>query len=404
MFQSSPMILWIFAMVLLGVFGLYGLKRGGIRGGIILLGLIVGIFVCRPVGHMLSPVFTAAGYKHPLVQMFLGPAVAFILVMILAMIFAHLAQEKMDFKLKYFSDDNSRARFERLNANLGLSIGLLNGMIYFFILLMPFYVLGYFTFQVNGAEADTKMKLASDLRSSMHTTHLDKVAAGFDPAPPELYDASDVIGLLLHNRLLENRMFRYPPFLTLAERSDLQELFNDTQFQTLFQSGNSKLEELLANPKVHEMVNNVDLYQAVSSTLGPNLEDFKTFLETGHSPKFDEEKILGLWDIDLQKVVDEDKKKRGNISFTQAKLVRSQILNTFNNGMLVATTDNQLILKSGLPGANGVLPIQMKGIWKKEASGGYSYVLGSYKGEVVMSGNDLKVNYKGFPLTFTKEN
>ena len=45
--------------------------------------------------------------------------------------------------------------------------------------------------------------------------------------PPQIYQASDMADLVLHNPLLKSRIAHYPPFLTLGQRPEFQALAND---------------------------------------------------------------------------------------------------------------------------------------------------------------------------------
>ena len=113
-------------------------------------------------------------------------------------------------------------RWERLYNRLGFCVGMVNGAIYFFILMMPVYVAGYFTAEVADAGAPASVRLATTLRAELHDCGVDRVLAAFDLTPPVFYEAADIIELVLQFPLLESRLGHLDPgLLSFSQRKEM---------------------------------------------------------------------------------------------------------------------------------------------------------------------------------------
>ena len=67
----------------------------------------------------------------------------------------------------------------------------------------------------------------------MQSTGFAKVARAVDSLSPAFYDTADLAGTLYQNPMCEARLMRYPGFLTLGEREELQALGQDAQFSAM---------------------------------------------------------------------------------------------------------------------------------------------------------------------------
>jgi hypothetical protein len=89
-----------------------------------------------------------------------------------------------------------------------------------------------------------------------------------------------------------------------------------------------------------------DTLEAVSDALAPDLEDLRTFLETGKSPKYDSEKILGRWDFDVNGAVTLLRKTRPNIPYGDLQKLKRGLALRFAKTSFVATAGQQVFLKN----------------------------------------------------------
>src|SRR5213594_2352620 len=148
------MILWVLALVFMAVVALVGYYQGAIRAAFSLVGLLVAASVAQPLGHVLAPLIALTGLKHPVLLSFIGPAIAFILVLAIFKGVALAVHKKIDRYYKYQDSDTKRLLFERLDTRVGVAIGVVNGVVYFFVLVVAAHMLGYFATQVSGAQND----------------------------------------------------------------------------------------------------------------------------------------------------------------------------------------------------------------------------------------------------------
>src|SRR5439155_13810207 len=97
-----------------------------------------------------------------------------------------------------------------------------------------------------------------------------------------------------HNPLLHSRLAGYPPFLSLAERQEFQDVATDTEFQNLLAT-QAAVGQIAGNPKTQAILNNREIIQQIEQT---DLKDLREYLKTGESPKYGDTRILGRWQLD----------------------------------------------------------------------------------------------------------
>jgi hypothetical protein len=402
------MILWILAIVLMGVVGLVGYYQGAIRAAFSLVGLLVAASVAKPLGHLIEPLVAMTGLKQPVVLSFVGPAIAFLIILVIFKVVAMTVHKKVEAYYKYANSDTRRQLFERLNTRLGVAVGAVNGIIYFFILVVMICVLGYFTTQVSSAANDgIANKLATSLAKDAQSTGLTKAVSPFVPAHEAYYDAVDVLGVVYQNPLLEKRLANYPVFVALAERPEFKGLADDVQFQSFWlRNPRPSIGEVLNHPKVKPLVDNPDLFKDVMTMLGDDhLKDLKVYMETGRSPKYDEEKILGRWSFDYRESISLARKNKPNIGSAELRQLRRVLGTSMANATLTATIDKKIILHTP---SNTKSPTS-SGSWKgQEPQGGGKYTLNineggkNYETQAAAEGNRLVLTREGYAMVFEK--
>jgi hypothetical protein len=221
----------------------------------------------------------------------------------------------------------------------------------------------------------------------LHGSSLDRVLAAHDPIPPEIYQAADLIDLVLHNPLLESRLAHYPPFLAYTQTREMQDISSDVALQELFQS-QSKIGDILHHPKIRALVTDPAFPEQMHQLVGGGLPDLQEFLTTGKSPQFDSEKILGIWDIDVAVTLAGERRQHPDMTRSQITALRATLIPMITGLSLMATPDNQFILRKQNPNSALSSPVG-QGTWKK-ADDGY---------EVNLSGN----NPNPVPVTFSAD-
>lgn len=397
-------MLWIIALVLLALVGLVGYYQGPIRVAASLVGLLVGALLAMPLSPVIAPIVKAVGLKHPLWLSIVPPVVVFLAILIIFKIIGAAIHRKINVSFKYDPDDKRFYRWERLNHRLGLCLGLFNGAVYFYLLLIPLYVAGYLTLQISSGESDPAgVRFINQTREQLHSSKIDRVLAAYDPAPKEYYVASDILGLVKHNPLLESRLAHYPVFLSLAERKEFQDLATDVQLQQMFQT-EANIMDIVKHPKVQAILTNADITAEVSQLIRADLSDLHDYLSTGKSAKYGEEKILGIWSVDAQATVNQATKKLTGLTLQQKNQMRNMIYSTVTGLTLTATIDNKAILKKEK--ADESPTVVSQGTWKRDGDN-YEITLPDNQPETVqatLQGEDRIILPRGkVNLVLTRE-
>jgi len=329
------------AVVLFTLFGGLGYAKGAIRMVFPLIGLALGAFLAVPLGPIVKPLVPLVGLKNPIWSILLPPVIVFFLIAILFIIVGFIVHWKVNLYYKYRADDYYRLGWERLNKRLGVSIGLIAGASYTLLLGLVIYILGYLTAQVSAGENETgPVKYLNQARADLRSTGLEKTVATFDPTPEKYYLASDILGLIYHNRLLESRLTAYPPFLPLAERPEFQDIANDTEYQNLLAT-QAPVGQLISHPKTQAILSNQEIVQQLQQT---DLKDLLQYLQTGESPKFADLRILGRWQLDPYATLLQEKRHRSRMTTAEMRLLKQEV--EFKKSLtLVATPDNTVKLK-----------------------------------------------------------
>jgi hypothetical protein len=337
-------MIWIMALVLVGLFAFIGHLQGAIRGAFALFGAMLGAILALPLAGIMRPVVSFVGFEHPLWLQIFPPVFVFLLVAIIVTIAGISVYQKVSIHFHHKASDVQRLRWERLEERVGLSIGVAQGVFYFILLLIPIYMGSYFTQQVASNEGSFIMRTASKMGAQIRSAKLDRVVAGYDPSPQWYLKGSDIAGLVYHNPLLQGRLWRYPTLLNMAERTEFQALANDLQFNQLLQT-RSSFSELIRHPTLHEIVSNAELSSEIGDLLRDDLGDLYEYLRTGESPKYKDAKILGRWLIDLQGTVAEERRKRPGIPAMELNRLRVLLRKSLHGAILIVTPDNRAVLR-----------------------------------------------------------
>ena len=403
------MTIWILALLLLGALGMVGFYQGAVRVAFSLVGLLLGALLAGPLAPLLKPVFPLVGLKNPVWAWLLAPFIIFLVILIVFKIGAMVVHRKVDVYYKYKAGDLKGALWERLNQRLGLCLGLVNGTIYLLLISFVIYAFSYLTVQMVTAEnpGPMQVRFLNKAGNDLRTTGLAKAVTAIDPMPEAYYDSADIVGVIYHNPLADSRLSRYPLFLALGERPEFQAMAKDKDFADL-RAKQVPVMELANHPIMQSILNNIDLVKEIWALTAPNLKDLRTFLETGKSPKYDSERILGRWLFDLNGTLAQLKNNKPNIGsgelLRQKKLMAAQLAQT----SFIAAADKQAIFK----GAVQVKPVvvasdQHQSIQGRWEGGNAKYrLIFSGKGipeslEAVVEGDKLTVS--GLDLAFERE-
>jgi len=390
-------------LLIAGLAGL-GWRQGVIRVAFSLVGILIASLLSLPLAKLIKPLLGIFGMHNPVLLGILGPLVAFIIVLAAFKAGALATHQKVDVYFKYKAGDLRLSLWERLNHRLGLCLGIFNGVLYFVLLSWAMYCLSYWTVQAATADQQpTTLNVLNRLGKDLDATGMSKVARSIDRLPETYYETADVVGLVYNNALLEARLSRYPAFLTLAEKPEFQDIANDAQFTEMRQK-REPIINIINYPKTQAILKNGELMKQIKGVLVPDLADLRAYLETGHSPKYDQEQILGRWDFDLIYTVAVVARTKPNMSASERQKLRQGLSAQFGKTKFVATTEHEAYLKN-IPKGGGSAELQnVTGKW--DGAGG-KYMLTMQAGRGELSANverdRLIMKGEGLDLAFSRE-
>jgi hypothetical protein len=353
------MSVFLSAFLLIVLLALLGHRLGAIRGAIGVLGIIVGGALAVPLAPLVTPLMIKAGSTNPLWNWVLPPVLVFVGVQVLFGALALLVHHKVMMFYKYKATDEARHRWERMNARVGVSLGVVSGIGYTVILGTLVYALGYLTHQLQPAAGQPEpraWRLLNRLREDQSATGFDRLIAALDPTPKGFYEAADLLGLLYHNPPLQGRLGNYPALLELGERPEIKDLANDVKF-TEFLLSKPGFFAVLEHPKVRQVIAEAEVIQAIQS-LSP--ADLLQFVRTGTSALYDSEPILGRWLVAPQASLAAAYRETPSMTGADVAKLR-QRLDSFAGLNFIATPDHKAIARGA--GANDT------GTWQKSGSG-----------------------------------
>jgi hypothetical protein len=294
------------------------------------------------------------GIKHPLWIHLTPYIIVFSLFALIVYGVGFGVHHKLALIYKYQRDDFSRMKWENMNRHVGLSVGLLIAVMLFFVITRIAYVGGYLTAQV--AEDKNNpfwINFLTSAREDMHATGLDRALAAMDKTSGRFYDAADVIGLIYHNPVLQGRLANYPYFLSLTQNSDIQEIGNDKEYNDLL-FGKASFGAVINHANTKRLLANQEIVDQVK---GVDLKDLKTYLETGKSPKYDDEKLLGRWILDKDAVLTHARKSNPEMKGNDLLALRKGV-DGLPDYTLINTLDNKTFVKAegGAPAPAAAAP------------------------------------------------
>ena len=382
------MTIWLLAVLLLAALAALGFRQGVIRVLLSFLGIVIGGLLAGPLGHLIKPLLSAAGVKHPVWIAVLPAAIGFLIVLTIFKIAGFVLNKKVELHFKYKSGDLQLAMWGRLNRRLGLCLGLFNGAAYLVLLSVAIYLLSYWTVQMATPDSDPKgVRLLNRMGEDLQATGMSKVAGAANRMPPTYFQAGDVVGLIYRNPLLQARLSRYPAILGLAELPQFQDLANDKEF-TEMQMRQAPIIEMINYPKVQAIIKSPEIVKTVTNALVPNLSDLQAYLETGKSKTFSEE-IFGRWDFDVGGTMMLVRKAHANMSAVEAKRYREAYTANFGKTTFVAAPGDLAVLKN-YPHIN--MASKPPTIELQNSQGQWTGISGTYTVTISVDGKDQQLS------------
>jgi hypothetical protein len=335
------MLIWLTVLVLVVLFAALGYFKGAIRMIFPLAGLFFGVLLALPLAPLVRPLVPLMKLENPIWSILLPPVIVFFLVSLILLIIGFVVHWKLNLVFKYRTDEYQYHQWLRLNQRVGLSMGLVAGVVYSLLIGVVVYSLGYLTVQVSAGDSDpAAIRYLNKYRQDLHSSGLDGAVASFAPVPEVYFSAADVMGLLYHNPLLHSRLATYPPFLALAERPELQDIANDSAYQNMLAT-QASVSQIIQDPKTQGLMTNEGLLAELRQI---DLKDLYHYLQTGESDVFGDRPILGRWEVDPIASMLQEKRRRVTLTVGDMLKLREQ-MKLLGGMRLIVTPDNVVRLK-----------------------------------------------------------
>lgn len=386
MFFNVGMTIWILAILCLALTALAGWRQGAIRAAIATVGILFATLLAVPIGHLIGPVLKIFGASSPITIWALSPLTGFILVSIAFSVAAHQVHKRVEHFYKYTAGDLRLALWERLNARLGICLGLLNGSLYFVLVTFLVFNLTYWTTQISASQKQpATIRLVNQLGDDLAASGLSRSANAVGKLSPTFYQLADLAGFLAQNPQVGSRLAEYPALTSLWEREDMQSLVTDPAITNALASG-ANLGEIMNNPNVQAFVKNKEQTKVVLDIIQANLDDLTAYLQTGKSAKYDGQKIIGRWEFNPAVTVAWMRQNNPKIPASEMRLIRAQVAQAYAQTRVLVAGDGKIFFKA-LPQSKSAGPGQTP-----------TTELTDWKGDWTANGNDYDVH-----ITFGNE-
>ena len=335
------MTIWIFAVFLFVVVGALGRQVGALRMSISLLGVIVALFVAGPLSPFVRKVLEF-GTKNPITVWSLAAPLAFLAVMLVFNSIAVAAYLKIGNYYKYRAKDDIRIRWERMDSQLGLCVGLVAAVVYLIAGSAYVYHVGYMTKQVESpGDNPFWLGIANKMRDDLSATKFDRVAAAVTTVSPTFTQTADLLGLLYNNKELQLRMPDYPLFMSLAENGEMQNSFTNAPFSVLLPA-KTNVSVILKDPTTETLINHPEIRRVMAEV---DLADLLNYLKTGQSEKYAKEPMVGKWQLDINSTVKQYAKADPKLTVPNQNRLRGMLKFRMGDYLLVTTPDEKVYVK-----------------------------------------------------------
>jgi hypothetical protein len=151
------------------------------------------------------------------------------------------------------------------------------------------------------------------------------------------------------------------------------------------------LSDLINAASIQALLNNKDLANSVADTVVTNLDDLTTYLNTGKSPKYGNEPILGTWEFNPNVTLAWFRQENPKVSANEMRATRALWTEAYGPTTLLMTGDNQLFIK-GLPKFTATPPPNTPPFQGEDWKGDWSRDGTNYTLHISPNGQDKYLN------------
>jgi hypothetical protein len=151
---------------------------------------------------------------------------------------------------------------------------------------------------------------------------------------------------------------------------------------------------LINHEKIQPLFESADLYTNVLALLKDDLKDFKGYLETGSSAKYDDEKLLGRWFFNFKDSLNRARRAKPNMTLAELRATRFA-LGKLADATLTAMIDNHATLRMPSMPAEAQTA---QGTWNDSGVGKYAFTLADKERKL-----ELPASVEANKLVLTKD-
>jgi hypothetical protein len=334
------MLIWIMIIALLGVFGIAGFFKGGVRMTVSYFGLFLATILTVPLSIPAIPLAEKIGVVHPIGKFLTAGLIVFAIFNLVFVITGYIVHHFWVVKLRYKRNESQMMGWRQLNRGVGLFIGVLTGVTYTFALGLLIYISGNFSkpFASEGKDPGW-LNFLNGARADMQSTGLARTAAAFDIVPNGVYKAMDKLALMYKNPDLSERIPLYPAFLALTATVQKSTEHGDLAGYGSLWKQQASVAEFISREDFPLFMVGIGFWMAQL-----DLDDFDTYLRTGDSARYSDQKIVGQWKVDASAVMKQVKRSKPGISIDEL-IMHKKLATTILSGInITATPDNEVLV------------------------------------------------------------
>jgi len=344
------MILWMLVVVFMALAIASGFLQGGVRALFSFIGLMLGALLAIPLTGLGGAILGLFKIEHPMLIQIIGPLIPFVLVSLVVFGLGFLVHYKVNMFFKYRTDDTTFFKWEKLNKQLGLCFGTLNGAVVAIVITIILYVPGYFTVQFEKEGADPwYLAFLNKAAKDVDGTGFYRTISPWVPASTTYFEACDTLGWLYHNPTARDRVSRYPLLMPLAEEQRYQELARDTNFVTAIKRSPGLL-ELADMSRVSGFINDHGWIDQMVALLGDHLPDLNSYLRSGQTADFADEQIVDRWYFNLGASWNHVAQRKLPLTLLQKRALLNEYRRKWRNSTVTAFLDKTILFKGNARG------------------------------------------------------
>lgn len=334
------MTIWTLVILCLGIGGASGRVWGAIRIAIGVLGTWIAYLATPPLANIVRP-YAVGFFDTPALILILPPLIIFFTLVIVFYSISQAVHTKAYLYYKYKTIDEKRVLWERMNTNVGLALGVVNGALWAIILMTFIYSVGYPIMLSQPKDtAPFLYRITALMRNDLKSSGFEKLAASFDRTPESYYQSADLLGLMYQNPALQGRLMHYPLFLSLSATPQFVKFLAGPETRQILDSKapltawfNTNSVTLLKNPFIKSQIAQLDT------------ADLLEFAKTGKSAKYDGDATIGIWEINLAPTVNAVKQNHAQITPKELVQLKSLMINNAADIVAVITPDGQFFMR-----------------------------------------------------------